>query len=185
MSQETNEVYPWSVALFIRGIQNLVGILVKADRQSRHRGYPGELLLQSRFYPDMYELAKQLERISDLALSGSALLIAEDPASYRPERASLEGYIQMLRKTLNRLEQISAEQILLHSGQAVVIDSKSGARQYIDIQQYLQINLLPNFYFHLTTAYNLLRHNGVDIGKQDYLGPQPEPLNYNGLGADI
>jgi uncharacterized protein len=185
MSQQTNEVYSWSVALFIRGIRNLVGILAKADRQSRHRGYPGELLLQSRFYPDMYELAKQLERISDIALSGLALLIDEDPASYRPERANLDGYIQMLRKTLNRLEHSSAEQIRLSSGQVVVIESKSGSRQYADIQQYLQINVLPNFYFHLTTAYNLLRHNGVDIGKQDYLGPQPEPLSYNGLGADI
>jgi hypothetical protein len=185
VSQQKNEVYSWSVALFIRGIQNLLAILAKADRQSRHRGYPGELLLQSRFYPDMYELAKQLERISDLALSGAALLLTEDAASYRPERASLEGYMQMLKKTLQYLQQLDVQQIRLEAGLTVLIDSKAGARQYADIQQYLQLNLLPNFYFHLTTAYNLLRHNGVDIGKQDYLGPQPEPLVFTAVGADI
>lgn len=163
-------IYELTVPVFIRGFSNLIHLLQQADQQARQRGYPVELLLQSRFYPDMYELSRQVRQSCEIAITAVATLLNQPKAVPELAKSNLQGHIGLLQQSSVLLSAYQPEQFVAAAIQPITLFDELGQRQYPDGSQYLLVEVLPNFYFHLTTCYNLLRHNGVAIGKKDFLG---------------
>lgn len=163
-------LYEVSVPVFIRGLTTLNRLLDKASSQASTRGYPVELLLHSRFYPDMYPLAGQLERLSQIPLEACSLLTNQALPHYHVENPQYQDYIHSLQHSLQLLHNLQPEGFVAAMVQPVSTTLAGKAHHFTDGLQYLLQQAQPNFYFHLTTAYNLLRHNGVALAKQDYLG---------------
>ncbi|MDX3773056.1 DUF1993 domain-containing protein [Chromatiaceae bacterium AAb-1] len=161
-------LYDIAVPVFIRSLTNLVSLLKKAGYQASLKGYPAELLLQSRLYPDMYELSKQVARAADIAAQGVQQLTAIPAPAFSTEVNTLEQHIAYVNHTISYLLSVPPRSFA-DSQQKKFRLPPEGEESYGALG-YTLFYLLPNFYFHITTAYNILRHNGIEIGKQDYLG---------------
>ncbi len=172
-------VYELTVPVFIRGFTNLIHLLQQAGKQAKQRGYPFELLLQSRLYPDMYELSRQVRQSSEIALTAVSLLLHEAKADNELQKNTLQSHVELLQRSIDLLNAYRPEQFAAAGIQPITLLDELGHRQYPDGSQYLLIEVLPNFYFHLTTSYNLLRHNGVAIGKKDFLGENYRLLQHD------
>lgn len=170
-------LYDISVPVFLRSLSNLVSLLNKAEYQANLKGYPSSLLLQSRLYPDMYELSRQVIRAADLASQGIAQLSQHPFTPYTGEIITLPQHIAYVNNAISYLLSVPPRTLVVNPEQKFPLPP-SGEEQY-GATGYTLFYLLPNFYFHITTGYNILRHNGIEIGKQDYLGKQ-YPLSIQG-----
>ncbi len=168
----TIALFEVSVPVFRHGLNTLNQILHKAALQAGQRGYPLELLLHSRFYPDMYPLALQLERLSHIPLEACSLLTRQSLPQFEFVATDYVHYQQAIEHSLHQLAQLQPDAFVAATVQPVISEFGGESRQFTDGLQYLLRQAQPNFYFHLTTAYNLLRHNGVTLGKRDFLGEQ-------------
>lgn len=162
-------MYQASVPVFIRMLGNLAAILDKAQAHcSAHKIEPAALL-QFRLYPDMFAFAKQVQVACDHARNGAARLAGLEAPDPGGETDSFAGLIARARATIAFLESLAPEQIDGSETREVVIRRGETVHTYTG-QDYLLNRALPNFYFHVTTAYAILRHNGVPLGKKDFLG---------------
>ena len=162
-------MYQASVPVFIRILSNLKTILEKGMAYADAKKIDGGVLPTLRLYPDMLPLAKQVQIASDSA-KGVARLAGQEPPAFEDNEKTLPELIARVQKTIDYLKTLNAAQI--DGSESKDITLKIGpAELKFTGQNYLLGFALPNFYFHVTTAYNLLRHNGVEIGKRDYLGP--------------
>ncbi|WP_348734795.1 DUF1993 domain-containing protein [Rheinheimera texasensis] len=168
----TIALYEISVPVFRHGLNTLHRILDKAAAQANQRGYPLELLLHSRFYPDMYPLSRQLERLSQIPLESCSVLTRQPLTPFAFADADFSQYQQGLQHSLTQLDQLQPDAFVAATVQPVVSELAGETQHFVDGLHYLLQQAQPNFYFHLTTAYNLLRHNGVQLGKLDFLGYQ-------------
>lgn len=177
-------LYDVSVPVFIRSLTNLARLLRKADYQANLKGYPAALLLQSRLYPDMYELSRQVIRAAEIATDGVKALAGVASSSYDEPVVTMEQHIARVNHAISYLVSVPPRQLSNDLDKTYLIPPRN-EEQYSALG-YILFYLLPNFHFHITTAYNILRHNGVDIGKQDYLGTtKPEDNDWPDLGAFI
>ena len=127
------------------------------------------VLLASRLYPDMFPLAKQVQIASDVSKIGASRLAQVEWPRYEDTESSFPELIERLRKTIAFLETLKAEQI--DGSETRTINWTAQGKDFsMPGAQYLFQRMLPNLFFHATTAYNILRHSGVEIGKQDFLG---------------
>lgn len=163
-------LYEASVPVFKRMLGNLADILGKAHAHAIARAIDPDVLLQQRLFPDMFPLSRQVQIACDTAKLAVARLSGQ-PAPVQPDVEKTFPELQSrIRDTLDFIDSIAP--IAFDGSENRVVDIKQRDRTLsLDGKTYLQHLALPNFYFHLTTAYNLLRHNGVEIGKRDYLGP--------------
>lgn len=162
-------MYQASVPAFIRMLNNLAAILDKALAHADARKIDPAVLLGSRLYPDMLPLVRQVQIASDTAKGCAARLAGVEPPKYEDNEQTFADLAARIQKTVAYLETFSAEQIDGSEERMVTLPMHSGPMTFVG-QSYLQGYALPNFYFHVTTAYAILRHNGVEIGKRDYLG---------------
>jgi len=177
-------LYDVSVPVFIRSLTNLARLLRKADYQASLKGYPAALLLQSRLYPDMYELSRQVIRATEIATDGVSALAGLTNTPINEPIVSMEQHIARVNQAISFLVSVPPRQLSNDLDRSYLIPPRN-EEQYSALG-YILFYLLPNFHFHITTAYNILRHNGVDIGKQDYLGTtKPEDHDWPDLGAFI
>ena len=162
-------MYQASVPVFVRALNNLAVILEKAAAHAEARKIDPAVLINTRLYPDMLPLSRQVQIASDSAKGGAARLAGGEPPKYEDNEASIPDLIARLRKTVAYLESIKPEQIDGCEDKTVSWKTQTTTRT-MQGMPYLLSHVTPNVYFHTTTAYAILRHCGVEIGKQDFLG---------------
>lgn len=162
-------MYQASIPTLLRGLDSLAAILAKAAAHAAARKIAPEVLLNARLAPDMLPLVRQVQIVSDTAKGCAARLAGIEVPSYADIEASFDELQERLAKTVTFLKGVAPEQIDGSEERAIVLKAHDQEIHFTG-QSYLLGFVLPNFYFHLTTAYGILRHNGVEIGKKDYLG---------------
>jgi len=165
----TISMYQASVPTFLRMLDNLAAILEKAAAHAEARKIDPAVLVGSRLYPDMFPLVKQVQIASDAAKGGAARLAQMEPPAYEDNEATLADLVARLRRTVDYLRTIKAEQVDGSEDRTVTWKTRTATKE-MQGMPYLLNHVLPNLYFHVATAYAILRHNGVEIGKGDYLG---------------
>ena len=162
-------MYQASVPVFIRMLTNLVAILEKAAAHAEARKIDPSVLLSDRLFPDMFPLVRQVQIAADMAKAGPARLAGLQPPSFEDTEKSFPELIERVRRTVAFLETLKPEQIDGSEGRTVTWPTRGTTRTLPGLQ-YLLNHVAPNVYFHITTTYNILRHNGVELGKPDFLG---------------
>ena len=162
-------MYQASVPVFVRALNNLAAILEKAAAHAEARKIDPAVLINARLYPDMLPLLKQVQIATDGAKGGVARLAGGEPPKYEDNEASIPELIARLRKTVAYLESVKPEQVDGSEDKTVSWKTQTTTRT-MQGMPYLLNHVTPNVYFHVTTAYDILRHCGLEIGKQDFLG---------------
>lgn len=165
----TLSMYQASVPVFIRTLNNLVAILEKAATHCEARKIDPAALIEYRLYPDMFNFARQVRSACDHAKNGAARLAGVDAPEFGGNETSFADLIGRVRRTITFLEELTAERIDGSEAREVVLKRGDSVFTYPG-QEYLLFRALPNFFFHVTTAYDILRHNGVELGKRDFIG---------------
>jgi hypothetical protein len=162
-------MYQASVPAFIRALNNLAAILEKAQAHAQARKIDASALLTARLFPDMFPLVRQVQIATDTATGGAARLADVAVPVFENHEASFPELVARLHEGVAFLETLRAEQIDGTEAKTVTWQTRSSTKSMLGLA-YLMSHVLPNVHFHVTTAYNILRHNGLEIGKQDYLG---------------
>jgi hypothetical protein len=163
-------MYQASVPAFIRALNNLAAILEKGAAHAQARKIDDAVLLGSRLYPDMFPLVRQVQIATDTARSGAGRLAGVEFPAYDDNEATFQDLALRIRNTTAYLESLQPAQIDGGEDKTISWQSRSSTKS-MQALPYLMNHLLPNIHFHVTTAYGILRHNGVEIGKKDFLGP--------------
>jgi len=158
-----------SVPVFVRMLNNLLTWLDKAQAHAEARKFDTANYLGLRLAPDMLPFTRQIQIASDAAKGCVARLAGVDVPKWDDTEASLDDLRARVRKTMDYVQSIPADKIDGSEAREVVLQMRAGEIRFSG-ENYLRHYALPNFYFHLTTAYALLRHAGVEIGKTDFLG---------------
>jgi hypothetical protein len=162
-------MYQASIPAFIRVLNNLDAILQKAMAHAETRKIDPTALLGARLFPDMFPMSRQVQLATDSVSSGAARLAGVEVPVYENNEASFADLLERIRKVVAYLQTLKAGQIDGSEDKTVSWQSRSSTKSMQGLP-YLTNHVLPNLYFHVTTAYNILRHNGVELGKMDYLG---------------
>jgi len=165
----TLSMYQASVPVFLRALNNLVEILGKGAAYAEARKIDPAVLLNSRLYPDMFPLVRQVLIVTDTAKGGAARLAGAEPPKYEDNETTFPQLIERIHKTIAYLNTFKPAQIDGSEDRKVTLKVRDETLT-LDGMTFLLHRALPNLFFHVTTAYDILRHNGVDVGKKDYLG---------------
>lgn len=165
----TISMYEASVPAFIHSLGSLKAILQKGAAHAEVRKFDPAVLVNSRLFPDMLALARQVQIASDAAKGAAARLSGTEPPKFEDTETTIPELLARVEKTVDYLKGFKPAQIDGSEDRNIVLKSPRGDLSFTGLA-FLRHWALPNFYFHVTTAYNLLRHNGVEIGKADYLG---------------
>ena len=158
-----------SVPVLIHFLRGLSAILKKAEGYCEMKKIDADVILQARLFPDMYHLTRQVQLVADFAKGVGARLAGMPVPSFADEEKTFAELQTRIAKTIGFLNTLRAEQFA-DAAQRTVTIKVGGQDTNLTGAQYLANYAMPNFYFHLTTAYNILRHNGVDLGKKDFMG---------------
>jgi len=162
-------MYQASIPVFIRLLGNLSAILDKAAAYAQEKKIEPSVLINARLAPDMFPLARQVQIATDGAKGCAARLAGIEIPSYADTESSFPELQERIAKTVAFLQSVSAAQVEGSEVRTISLKLRGEEVQFQG-QPYLLYFVLPNFFFHITTAYNILRHNGLQIGKPDYLG---------------
>ena len=162
-------MYGMSVGQFLPTLANLRRILDKAAANAKTRKFETNVLVTARLAPDMFTLARQLQLTCDFAKNSSARLAGLEAPRFEDNEATFDELQARIDKTVAYLKTIPAAAIDGQEERDIKIPLRDRTLEMKGLP-FVQNWALPNFYFHAVTAYNILRHNGVDLGKQDYLG---------------
>jgi len=162
-------MYQASVTVFIRQLNNLVAILDKAAAHADAKKIDPKVLLNIRLFPDMFPLVRQVQIATDTARGGGARLAGLEVPAQEDAETTFPELVARIRKTVSYLETLKAEQFEGSEDRTISWQTRSSTKSMQGLPYFLN-HSLPNLYFHLTTAYNILRHAGVELGKQDFLG---------------
>lgn len=165
----TISMYEASLPRFINMLKNLDAILDKAEAHATAKKIAPTVLLDSRLFPDMFPLVRQVQIACDHAKGAAARLAGVDVPKFEDNEQSFAELKARIAKTMAFVESINAAQINGSEEREIAL-TVGGREVKFTGMQYLLGFALPNFYFHVTTAYNILRHNGIEIGKRDYVG---------------
>ncbi len=162
-------MYHASIPPCLRGMESLAAILAKAEKYAEEKKIDPAVLIGARLYPDMLPLSRQVQIASDVIKGGAARLAGVEPPSFPDTESTFAELQERIAKTVAFLNTIAPEQIDGSEERAISL-KVAGKPLNFSGQDYLFQFVLPNLYFHITVAYSLLRHNGLEIGKADYLG---------------
>lgn len=166
----TLSMYQASVPVFKQMLGGLSGVLAKAEAHAAARKIDPVVLLQSRLYPDMFALLRQVQVACDFAKSVSARIAGVDVPSFEDKEEGFADLQARIAKTLAFIDSLSAAQIDGSEERRIVTQAGTPKEKIFSGQSYLLNYGLPHFFFHTTTAYAILRHNGVEVGKKDFIG---------------
>jgi hypothetical protein len=155
------------------GLNALSGVLDKAQAFATAKKIDPSVLLSSRLAPDMFTLTRQVQVATDLAKNGAARLAGVEPPRYEDNETTLDQLKARLAKTVAYLKSLDAKQIDGAADRQITFPLGPTNKGHMKGDDYLNHFVLPNVYFHLTAAYAILRHLGVEVGKQDFLGAIP------------
>ena len=164
-----NDIYAFSVPAFLRGHAILADLLRKAETHAAERKIAPSVLLTARLFPDMFPLTGQVQAACDTAKRAIARLVGAEPPRFEDNEVTFDELHDRIRRTSAYVESHAADGFPREEDRK--IEMKTGSTVIsLTPREYLTRFALPNFYFHITTAYDILRHNGVVLGKRDYLG---------------
>jgi hypothetical protein len=158
-----------SALVFIRGLTGLKGVLAKAAAHVEAKNLDPNALLQARLYPDMFPLIRQVQIAADFAKGAVGRAAGDDFPIFEDTETSFAELIERVEKTIAYLNSIDASRVDGQEDRDITL-VRRGVESVVKAQAYLLEQALPNVFFHLTTAYDILRHNGVEVGKKDFLG---------------
>ena len=165
----TISMYDLAVPVATHMLKGFSRILDKAEAHCAARKIDPQALLTDRLYPDMLPFTSQVQIACDFAKGMSARLAGVEVPSHPDNEKSFPELKARIAKTLDFIATLKPEQF--NGSESRTITFKAGSREFsFPGAHYLQAFVLPNFYFHLTTAYGILRHNGVELGKLDFMG---------------
>jgi hypothetical protein len=162
-------MYQASAPVFAQGLRALIGILTKAKVHCEARSIDPSALIQARLYPDMLPLNRQIHLCTDFAKGCVARLAGAELTVFADTETTFCELIARAEEALAIVEGFSAAQIDGSEDKEITL-VRRGQSSIVKGRAYLLEQAMPNFYFHLTTAFAILRHNGVEIGKKDFLG---------------
>ena len=154
----------------VRGLKNLEALLDKALANAESRKIDPAVLLASRLAPDMFPLLRQVQIACDFAKSVPARIAGIEVAAYEDTEQSFAELHQRIAKTIALIEGLSVDQLNGSTVTEIVLRPGTPKEKTLSVQDYALKYGMPQFFFHVTTAYNVLRHNGVEIGKKDFMG---------------
>lgn len=156
--------------LFVRTLSNMLTWLDKAQAHAEVRKFETANYLGLRLAPDMLPLTRQIQITTDGVKGCMARLAGQEVPKWEDNEASLDDLRARITKTIDYVKSFSAEQIDGTESKEILLPTRQGDPKRFTGETYLKHFVLPNFFFHATTTYNVLRHAGVEIGKRDYLG---------------
>ncbi|MGH8506780.1 MAG: DUF1993 domain-containing protein [Stenotrophobium sp.] len=162
-------MYQASAPVFIRALGNLTHILAKGAAYAEARKIEPAVLLNSRLYPDMFPLTRQVQIATDTTKGCVARLAGIEPPKFEDTEATFAELDARVHKTIDFIKTFKPEQIDGTEQKSVTLKMRNGEMTFQGLP-YLQGFVVPNLYFHIATAYDILRHNGVELGKMDFLG---------------
>jgi hypothetical protein len=166
----TPSMYTHSVPVFKQMLTALKTMLVQASEHAAAKGIEPDALLQARLFPDMFPLIKQVQIAADFSRGISARLAGVDVPAFDGQEKTFADLDALLTQTLAFLDSVNASQFEGKEGTEIVLRPGTPKEKKLSGQTYLANYGLPQFFFHVTTAYAILRHNGLPIGKRDYMG---------------
>lgn len=162
-------MYNFTIPPLKRALTNLSHILKKGETHADAKGIEHAALLTARLFPDMYALTRQIQIATDMSKGAAARLASIEMPKYDDNEMSFADLQARIAKTLAFIDAIKPEQLMGAETRDITITVRK-----IDLhfkgQDYLLKWVMPNVYFHVATTYNILRHNGVELGKSDFLG---------------
>ncbi|UZJ58681.1 DUF1993 domain-containing protein [Pseudomonas sp. KU26590] len=166
----TLSLYAASIPVFKQMLTALSAVLAKGEAHATAKNIQPDALLQARLFPDMFPLVRQVQIAVDFAKGASARLAGLEPPKYEDTETTFADLQALLTKVLAFLDTIKADQVDGNEAREVVLRPGTDKEKRLNTQTYLLHYALPQFFFHVTTTYDLLRHNGVEVGKRDYMG---------------
>jgi hypothetical protein len=162
-------MYAMSHAVFRKALTQLLHVMEKGIANAKARNFDPNVFVTQRLAPDMLPFAKQIQLTSDFAKNSMARLAGIDPPKFEDNETTIDELVARVKKTLEYIDTVPEAAVDAGEARDIKIPLRDRTLEFKGLP-FLQNWALPNFYFHYVTAYNLLRHNGVDIGKRDFLG---------------
>jgi len=162
-------MYAMTHDVFKTSLTQLLFVMEKGVANAKARNFDPNVLAGSRLAPDMFTFAKQIQLTSDFAKNSMARLAGVEAPKFEDSETTMDELVARVKKTLDYIDTISASALEGSETRDIKIPLRDRTVEFKGLP-YLQHWAIPNFYFHFVTAYNLLRHNGVDVGKRDFLG---------------
>ena len=166
----TSSIFETAVPVFKQMLGGLSGVLAKAQAHAEARKIEPDALLQARLFPDMFALQRQVRVACDFANSVSARLAGEEVPSDDKQDVSFADLQARIAKSLAFINGLAPEQFEGSAQRDIVTQAGTPKEKRFTGSAYLLSYGLPHFFFHVTSAYNILRHNGIEVGKKDYIG---------------
>ena len=161
-------MYEATVPTFTRAMTNLIHVLERGAAHAEAKKIEPAVLITSRLYPDMFPLSKQVQIVSDVSRIGTARIAQAEHPKFEDTEATFAELVERMRKTIAFLATLKPEQF--DDGARMVTFPAQKESYTWPASRYLYQRVIPNVFFHCATSYNILRHNGVEIGKADFLG---------------
>ena len=166
----TISLYAASVPVFKQMLSSMSATLAKAEAYATAKNIEPNALLQARLYPDMFHLIRQVQVAAEFARSVPARLAGLEPPKVDGTEKSFAELQTLIATALAYLDGFTAVQIDGQEGREIILRPGTPKEKKFNGQSYLLNYALPQFFFHVTTAYAILRHNGLEVGKRDYMG---------------
>jgi len=158
-----------TIPVFVKHLNALAGCMKKAQALYAEKKYDESTLVNYRLYPDMFSFARQVQQATEHARNCTGSLAGVEAPKYEMNEKSLAELIARVEKSVAWLNSVKAEQVDGSEGKSITIKQGDRDVNFTGLDLLLKRSL-PNFYFHCTTAYDILRHNGVELGKRDFMG---------------
>ncbi len=162
-------MYAMSHDVFRKALSQLLFVMEKGIANAKTRNFDTSVFVGARLAPDMLPFAKQIQLTSDFAKNSMARLAGVDPPKFEDNETTMDELLARVKKTIDYIDSLPAASLEGSETRDIKIPLRDRTVEFKGLA-FLQHWALPNFFFHHVTAYNLLRHNGVDIGKRDFLG---------------
>jgi hypothetical protein len=162
-------MHAMSHGVFKKALTQLLHVMDKGVANAKARSFDVSVLVSARLAPDMLPFARQVQLTSDFAKNSMARLAGIDPPKFEDSEITMDELIGRVKKTIDYIDSVTAAALEGSETRDIKIALRDRTVEFKGLA-FLQTWAIPNFFFHHVTAYNLLRHNGVDIGKRDFLG---------------
>jgi hypothetical protein len=164
-----NSMHAMSHGVFKKALTQLLFVMDKAVANAKVRNFDTSVLVGSRLAPDMLPFSRQIQLASDFAKNSMARLAGADAPKFEDTESTMDELVERVKKTIEYIDSVSPASVEGSETRDIKIPLRDRTVEFKGLA-FLQYWAIPNFFFHHVTAYNLLRHNGVDIGKRDFLG---------------
>ena len=162
-------MHAMSHGVFNKALTQLLHVMDKGAANAKARNFDVSVLVSARLAPDMLPFTRQIQLTSDFAKNSMARLAGIDPPKFEDSEITMDELVARVKKTIDYIDSVSAAALEGSETRDIKIALRDRTVEFKGLA-FLQVWAIPNFFFHHVTAYNLLRHNGVDIGKRDFLG---------------